>query len=333
MKSIILESYNPNLIRAMRALKIVEKPVPVPEHGEVLVKIEYAPVNPSDIAFIRGGYNIQKALPATPGFEATGIVEKTGPRVDTLLTGKRLAFFYQSEAGGTWAEYVSVKVENTVTVHQDMQVEQAACLFINPFTARAMFRQVEQAGAKAIIQSAAAGQVGRIISYLASQSGIALINLVRKDEQVSELKKAGDTHVLNIQADDFAANLKKLAHDLKATVALDAVGGDLTGILLNAMPPKGKVILYGGLSGMAIGQIDPMGIIFKGKHLEGFNLRDGMAGVSREELLIESDHIQQLFIQGKLKTSIRGIFPIDDFYSGLRTYISNMSAGKVLIKM
>ncbi len=139
MKALIIETYNPNLIRAMRSMKVVEMEKPVPDSGEVLVKIQAAPINPSDIAFIRGGYNIKKSLPAIPGFEGTGMIESVGSEVDEQLIGKRVSFFSQDDKGGTCAEYAAVKLKDCLFVNKDLPLKQAACLFVNPLTAYAMF--------------------------------------------------------------------------------------------------------------------------------------------------------------------------------------------------
>ena len=69
MKSVVLPDYNANLIRALIGMKIKEKPIPVPSKDEVLIEMLAAPCNPSDIAFLMGGYNIKKPTPCIPGFE------------------------------------------------------------------------------------------------------------------------------------------------------------------------------------------------------------------------------------------------------------------------
>ncbi len=330
MKALILEAYNPNLIRAMRSMKIVEVDNPLPFAGEVLVKIQAAPINPSDIAFIRGGYNVKKSLPAIPGFEGTGIIEDVSDDLDEKLIGKRVSFFSQDDKGGTWAEYVAVKLNDCLFVKDDLPIEQAACLFVNPLTAYAMLDHISENQHKAIIQSAALGQVGRFVSFLAKEKGLKLINLVRKAGHVDELRALGEAYVLDINSDDFAIQLKQLATDLNVTAAIDAVGGELTGEILNAMPAGSELLLYGGLSGMPIGGIDPLEIIFKNKILGGFNLGDWLNEQSSVEMAAVSGFLQELFISGKLQTKVQSTVSLENFYDGLKTYISDMSGGKVL---
>ena len=227
MKALVLESYNANLIRAMRSMKVVEKEKPLSSSGEVLVKIQSAPINPSDIAFIRGDYSVKKSLPAIPGFEGTGTITGVGEGLDETLIGKRVSFFSQSDKGGTWAEYVTVKLHDCLFVLDELVVGQAACLFVNPLTAYALFDHVVNNQHSAIIQSAAMGQVGQFIRFFASEKGLKMIHLVRKVEHVEELKTQGESFVLDINNEGFSDRLAILASEANATAAIDAVGGGL----------------------------------------------------------------------------------------------------------
>ncbi|MBE0638664.1 MAG: alcohol dehydrogenase catalytic domain-containing protein [Bacteroidales bacterium] len=331
MKALIIDAYNSNLIRAMQAMKLMEIPMPQPDENHVLIKIELTPVNPSDIAFLRGGYNISRPLPAIPGFEGTGKIVETGSGVDKSFVGRRVSFFSQSEYG-TWAEYTVIRLSDCIFLNNDLSVEQASCLFVNPFTARGMFDHILTNGHQALIQSAAMGQIGQFIRYFARESNLPVINLVRKDVHVEMLQAEGEQFVLNMTNEKFQDDLARMATALNASAALDAVGGELTGKILNAMPKGSELILYGGLSGIPVGQMDPLEIIFKNKVLWGFNLGDWLNDLSDIRLSKISDEIQTLFIQKKLETKIQQIFPLENFYGGLRKYISNMSGGKVLFQ-
>ena len=106
MKAIILPDYNANVIRAMKSLEVGDMAIPVPRDKQVLIKVLGAPCNPSDIAFMRGGYGIKKIVPVAMGFECTGVVIETGqdPSARALL-GRTVSCFSQDEGNGTWAEY------------------------------------------------------------------------------------------------------------------------------------------------------------------------------------------------------------------------------------
>jgi NADPH:quinone reductase-like Zn-dependent oxidoreductase len=333
MKAITLEQYNPNIVRALRSMKICEMPTPKPGPDQVLVKVEASPVNPSDIAFLLGGYNIVKPLPAIPGFEGVGRIVEAGDSIDSSFVGERVTFFTQDDTGGAWAEYVVLNRDQVIPVSIELPLEQAACLFVNPFTAYALFDHIHENRHKAIIQSASNGQVGRFIRFFAGEHNLEVINLVRKRAHVDLMKQAGCKHVLDIHEDDFEQKIKELSDSLGATAAIDAVGGELTGKLLNNMPEGSEVIVYGGLSGMPVSGIETLELIFKNKILSGFNLNDWLADKSAEEFKKISGYIQLLFMEKKLETSINQTYDFIHFYDALRSYISNMSAGKIILKM
>jgi len=331
MKAVQLESYNQNIIRVLKGLKPSELHLPKPASDEVLVKITAAPCNPSDIAFMLGGYNIKKELPKVLGFEGSGIVVEAGsdPGAQALIS-KKVSCFTQDDGHGTWAEYFLTKKDNCIEVPGDFDMEQAACISINPFTAYGLMDLIDSNTCKTIIQTAASGQVARFIRHLALERSLHTINIVRKDKHAEQLKEEGQQYVLNLNDEDFDEKLKSMAHELNATVAFEAIGGEMTGRIFNAMPPDSKVILYGGLSSLPVSQVDSLHLIFKGKSIKGFNLNQWMANLSSEKKKSITDEIIGLVNKGNFKTNIQSRFSFDDIFDGLRQYLGNMSEGKVL---
>lgn len=333
MKAIILPDYNANIIRAMRSLEVRETAIPEPGENEVLLKVSAAPCNPSDIAFMRGGYGIRKPVPVVMGFECTGQVVETGSgHAAASLLGKKVSCFIQGMGNGTWAEYFLADAADCIPVSEDLPVEQAAAFCINPFTACALHEMAQARFAPAIIQNGASGQVGVFLRNLAALSGIQVINLVRKEEQVDILKDEGESHVICIMNPDFETRLHQLSHELNAVMAFDAVGGDMSGMMLNAMPPGSELVIYGGLSGKPAGMFNTLDIIFKGKKVSGFNLGDWKKQKSEAEFAAVSDYLQQLIMDGSLQTKIQASFRLDEVQQAIEQYIRNMSAGKILFK-
>lgn len=331
MKAIVLPGYNANIIRAMKSLEVKEMPIPRPAGDEVLIRVSGAPCNPSDIAFMRGGYNIRKPLPATMGFECTGTVMETGssPEAKNLL-GKKVSCFGREQDGGTWAEYFLTASENCLENREDLPSHQAAALCINPFTSYALIQLAINCQARAIIQNAASGQIGINIRTLAKKHGLKVINLVRKADQVEKLREEGENYTVDMSDAGFPGKLEALAKGLHATVAFDAVGGDTSGLILNAMPEGSRLVIYGGLSGKPAGQFDPLDIIFKGKVVQGFNLHDWKKDIGKKAFDETSWEIQQMMIDGLLTTRIQGTFSLEEIQQAMEQYIRNMSAGKIL---
>ena len=314
----------------MLGLKVTEVDMPNPGDNDVIIKVHAAPVNPSDIAFIQGIYNIVKLLPATPGFEASGEVVDTGTNTKKLI-GKNVSCFVQDDRSGTWSEYVVANVNDIIVLKDEMNLDQAACFTVNPFTAYGMFEIALMRESKAIIQNASGGQVASLIRMMAAENNIKVIDIVRKKESAERLISNGAKYVLVETDEDFQDSLTNLAFQLNATVAFDAVGGILSGMMYNAMPADSELVVYGGLSGKPITDIDVMEVIFNNKIISGFNLMDWKFELDEGEFDHISEKLQGKFIVGDYKTSIRESYSLDNIVKGLRSYISDMSLGKVLI--
>ena len=147
-------------------------PIQEPGPNQVQIKVHSAMLNPSDILFMRGKYNVKLNYPYTPGWEGSGTVVKAGPgMMAQWLVGKRVAFNKQFEIltfkmGGSMAEYIVTDVKSIIPIGDDITLEQAAGLFVNPLTALGMVDRCKELRAKAIIVTAAASQIGRMIIKL-----------------------------------------------------------------------------------------------------------------------------------------------------------------------
>jgi len=332
MEAIRLTSYQHNLIKALKGLEYQQIPIPSPGRGELLVKIEASPCNPSDIAFIRGLYNIKKEIPVTAGFEACGRVVSCGEGIDeNRFSGKRVSFYIAGKNDGSWAEYACCREEECILVDEALAMEQAACFAINPFTALALVQLIDKDKHHAVIQNAAAGQVGSFVRKLCRMEGIPLINIVRKEEQALQLREEGEENVL-VSGSGFEDELKSMATAMNALLAFDAVGGDASGTIINAMPENAELLVYGGLGGQKAGNIEVLDLIFKNKSIRGFNLNEWKRKQGKQDFESASKELQQLFIKGKLQTKIHKTFPLNKAVKALLTYAGNMSAGKVLFQ-
>lgn len=331
MKSVVLPNYNRNVLRALLSLKVEKTNRVILAQGHVLVKVHAAPVNPSDIAFIQGVYNVVKKVPCVPGFEGSGIVVDTSPEL-IHLKGKKVSFFVQDDRPGTWSSFVTVHVDSLFVLQDRMDLDQAACFAINPFTAYGLFSIALQRDAQAVVINAAGGQVPALIRSLAKEHQVEVINVVRKEETVDQLKASGCNHVLNEMDTDFVEKLTTLVHQLKATVTFDAVGGIQSGVLFNAMPADSELVVYGGLSNKPMADIQVMDLIFKDKLISGFNLAPWIDELGKEEMEHLSSLLQDRFINGLWNTTIQQTVSLEEVVSGLKRYLGNMSGGKVLIK-
>jgi NADPH:quinone reductase len=307
-------------------------PVPQPGPGQVLVKVAASPINPSDLAFLAGMYGFKKALPTVPGFEGSGTVIATGAgAMARFLKGKRVACTVADAKipGGMWAEYVVTSAKMCIPLAASVTMEQAAMMLVNPISAWAMVDEARKADHKAIVQTAAASALGKMVVRLGKRFSLPVINVVRRAEQVEILRQMGVEHVLDSSAADFDSRLKDLCHQWSATYGIDAVAGELTGRVMRAQPKGSRMFVYGALSLKSV-EIDPGSVIFEGKVVAGFWVSAWLARKSLIEKLRIAKQIQAL-LATDLKSDVQDRVPLQDAARATQQYIQHMTAGKVLI--
>ncbi|MBZ0241961.1 MAG: alcohol dehydrogenase catalytic domain-containing protein, partial [Bacteroidales bacterium] len=328
----VLPQPNQNIVRAMLSLKIEEKPLRQPQPDELLVSMEAAPFNPSDIAFMQDSYQVKKQMPCVPGFEGAGIVVEVGSNLDSKRwLNKRVSCFSQQDKDGTWAEYFYAKANEVLPVSDKLSAPQAATFFVNPFTAWGLFEIALQRESTAIIVNAAGGRVADFLFEIAKIHEVEAIAIVRKQKTATTLLDRGLKNVLVEGYPDFEIKLREIAIKLNATTAFDAVGGSLSGQIFNLMPPDSEVILYGGLSGKAVSGLNPLDLIFQNKMFTGFNLNDWMAENDAVSFEVARETLEKMIVEERISTKIQQEIPLAELSKGLRNYISAMSEGKVVI--
>lgn len=332
MQGVQLDDYHEDLQEAIRRLRIVELPVPDPSRGQVLVEIAAAACNPSDLLLLTGKYGVRKTLPTVPGWEGAGrVVAHGGGLLSRWPAGKRVACVVQTDGGGTWAPYAVTQASSCIPLKRQLGWQQAAGLIINPLTAMGLLDTARRAGHRAAVQTAGAGQLGRMLIRMAADAHFPLISIVRRDEQLRLLQSLGAQHVLNSARDTFLDELKDTSRQLRATAAFEAIAGDMTGIVANAMPSGTCVYLYGGLSEEPCGKIDPIQIIFRKKTIRGFYLGSWLASRGLWGILRAANRAQRLLLEGRIETTIQRRVALPAIQDGLQQYVQHMTDGKLLI--
>ena len=239
-------------------LRVSLEPVPVdaPADDEVVVRMEGAAVNPSDLGLMLGGVAADTFRPAGDGslsakappariealqtrvgqslpvgLEGMGTVVAAGPAAQALL-GKTVGLF----GSGTYARYCKLPASACLVLPDGTPPEHGAGSFVNPITVLGMIDTMHREGHEAMIHTAAASNLGQMLVRICAADGIPLVNVVRSDEQVRLLKGIGAQFVCNSTAPDFDEALVDAIDRTGATIAFDAIGGgDLINRLLVAM--------------------------------------------------------------------------------------------------
>jgi NADPH:quinone reductase-like Zn-dependent oxidoreductase len=330
-QAVELKAYNANPVRALLSLELREKTLRPLQPNELLVSMQMASCNPSDIAFIQGNYAVKKQTPVVMGFEGAGEIVAVGENIDKNYLWKRVSCFSQQDKDGTWAAYFYATLDEIVVVPDEMMMQQAATFLVNPFTAYGMFQKALERNSKAVVINAAGGRVPAFLMALCKKHQIIPIAIVRKLETQQFLKNTGIENVLLSKDENFEMKLKTLTATLQANLCFDAVGGNQTALLLHNMPSGSEVVVYGGLSGKSIEGIDTLELIFKNKHLLGFNLNDWLKTLSETERKSVDREVAYYVTSRFFDTPIQQTIPITDVVQGIRAYIGNMSGGKIII--
>lgn len=328
MTVVVLNSYS-----GADALSIEQRPVPTPGRNEVLVKVAFAPINPSDLATLTGYYGFKDPTPIVPGGEGSGEVVSSGSGfMARYFLGKRVACTGWGTGGGVWSEYVVKSVKGGVlSLNKSLSLEQGSMSFINPLTASAFIDISKKGGHKAILLTAAASSLGQKVNRLGRREGIQIVNVVRRDAQVELLKAQGADIVLNSNDERFEQQLHEVCHQTKTHLAFDAVAGPLTNQLLKAMPPNSKVTVFSALSRQSV-QASPDLLIFENKRIDNFWLGPWMSQQNLLKTMLMWKRTQKQ-IPNHLKSDIRKIYPLQEVKEAIHDYRSQMTGGKILLRM
>jgi NADPH:quinone reductase len=221
---------------------------PAPTGNQVLVRMEAAPINPSDLALLLGVADLENAeyspgklvarmpepfasaakgrhgrrLPV--GNEGAGTVVAAGEgEAAQALIGRRVACV----PGGAYAEYAIADAAMSLPLGEH-SAEEGASSFVNPMTALGFAETARMEGQRAIIHAAAASNLGQMLVKICQEDGIELVNIVRKPEQAELLKSLGAQYVVDSSSQDFMKQLRAAIEATGAYLGFDPIGGGTT---------------------------------------------------------------------------------------------------------
>lgn len=319
------------LLTAADRLELREQPVPRPGPGQMLVRMAASPVNPSDLMTIKGAYGIGAAYPFVPGLEGSGTVVAAGSGLlGRAMMGRRVAL--ATGKGGMWAEYALVEAGQAIPLPAGVSFGAGAMSAVNPLTAIALVSIAGKGGHGAVVSTGAGGQLGRMIRKRARDKGIKVINVVRRAEQVAALQAEGARHVLNSSDARFDADLADLCRALRCRLAFDAVGGAMTGRLVEALGPRSEVLVYGALDQAAV-TLHPGTMIFREAAVRGFWLSKWLPRKPLPVMLWLAREATLALKDGFAASEVARIVDLERAQEGIAAYAGAMSAGKTLIRL
>jgi NADPH:quinone reductase-like Zn-dependent oxidoreductase len=263
MRAVQLTAYgNP-----LEGLKYVDIPEPeAPGPNQVLLGVEYSPLNQSDLLLARGIYGTRPALPTVIGNEGVGRVLAVGAGVKKVKVGDRVVAPLSSF---TWRERMVISADGLFALPSGADPQQLSMLAINPPTAALLLSEyVNLKPGEWVVQNSANSAVGRWVIAFAKTRGLKTVNIVRRPELVAELKAIGGDVVV-VDSPDVSKEIKAAVGPAELRLALDGVSGPATGVLASTLSPLGTLVSYAAMS-LGPMSISPLDVIFKPLTLRGF---------------------------------------------------------------
>jgi NADPH:quinone reductase len=307
-------------------------PTPEPDAGEVRVRLTHRPVHPADFFVIAGLYPVKPPeLPGSPGLEGAGYIDALGSGVNGWTKGQRVIPL--AIKCSCWAEYMIVKPDQLVAVHDKLSDESAAQFFGNPVTAWGML--TDELGLQAgdwVLQTGASSVLAKLAIQIAKHKGYKLINLVHRPEQVKELQELGADVALSSTDEIWLEQVMKLTNGQGVKGAMDAVAGELGARVMALLQPGGKMLTYGVLAGEFTSPVNTVDMLFRGTTLKGFWINNWLASKTPAQQNSELGELMNLMVTGKVTlppTEAR--YDLADFKKALAHAQQSGRHGKVLL--
>jgi len=303
---------------------------PKPGKDQVLVRVLYSPVHPSNLASLSPVPYPGPEAGASPGSEAVGVVEEHGEGCTAPAKGTRVLVL----GVGTWREYVVLHAASLVAVPYSVSNSNAAQFFVNPMSAYLMSREflTPQKG-EYLLQTAAGSALGRVVIQLGKHFGFKTINVIRNEQNKAELLAAGADEVIVTSKESVKERVAAITGGTGVKYAIDCVGGDATSDIIASMAYNGKLLIYGALAKEEIHFASGL-MVVKLLTIQGFWLSDWGKSAPLETKGRCIKAVMELFATGKISCPTGKEFELKDFAEAFKASADSKigGGGKVMFK-
>ncbi|MBS7663213.1 zinc-dependent alcohol dehydrogenase family protein [Pseudomonas lalucatii] len=307
-------------------IEAVELQLPAPAAGQVRVKVQAAPINPSDVLTLTGEYGMLPPLPAVGGNEGVGRVEELGPQVNNLKVGQLVLL---PVGCGTWVSHLNAPADKLIPL-PEADPQQLAMMTVNPPTASLLLSQfVDLQPGDWVIQNAANSGVGSYLIQLAKLRGFKTLNVVRRESAVAAVEAEGGDVVL-VDGPDLAKRVRAATGGVGVRLGIDAVGGEATDHIAASLCDGGVLVNYGMMSRQPC-QVSPASFVFRGVTLKGFWLAKWFQQATPAEQMQVFGELTQLIAGGKLHARVAATYDVSQIKQAVAAAASGERDGKILI--
>ncbi|MGH2940263.1 MAG: quinone oxidoreductase family protein [Solirubrobacterales bacterium] len=293
--------------------------MPDPEAGEdaVLVDMVVAALNPVDLRVSEGNVGRDATLPRIVGLEGVGFCD--GETV--LVSGRGLGL----ESDGTLVERLAVARSALRPVPSGADLPQAACCGVVGATAVRVAKLAQPAAADRLLVLGAGGAVGQALCQLLRSRVSTVVGQARSPESVAVVEQSGVEPLWVTEPGELGEAVRSLA----PTVILDGLGGDWTTAAIEAMPARGRLVLYG-----AAGDATRTGFEGVSFYRRSLSMR-GYSGMTEDpELLTEAvDQALKSVGEGSLTFPIAASLPLERVSEAYALLADPTVRGKILVAL
>lgn len=307
------------------ALRLVDRPVPRPGYGQVLIRLAHVGVNRSDVLQSTGRYNPPPGASDLPGLEGAGEIAALGPGVDQWVPGQQVCALFP---GGAYAEYAVTSARHVLPVPKSMNLQHAACLPETFFTVwtNVFERGHLQAGERFLVHGGSSG-IGTTAIQLARVFGARVFATAGSDTKCEACEKLGAHRAINYRQEDF---VDVLASEGGANLILDMVGGDYVPRNLAALADDGRLVQIAFLQG-ARPSLNLAQVMMRRLTITGSTLRpqsDGSKARIAQALL---EHVWPRLETGQIAPVLDGSFPLGGAADAHARMESSAHIGKIVL--
>ncbi|MEI5688571.1 NAD(P)H-quinone oxidoreductase [Sphingomonas kyungheensis] len=233
-----MQAIDPEAHGGPEVLRLVERPVPRPAAGEVLIRVAAAGVNRPDVLQRKGNYPPPPGAPSILGLEIAGTVAAVGPDVDPALLGQRVCALL---AGGGYAEYAVAPAGQCLPVPDGLEMVEAAAIPETLFTVWTnLFERAFATEGDSVLLHGGTSGIGTMAIALANLFGLTIIVTAGSDAKCARALELGATHAINYRTEDFVERVKAITGGKGVTAVIDMVGGDYVPRNLQCLADDGR---------------------------------------------------------------------------------------------
>jgi NADPH2:quinone reductase len=338
MRALVCHAYGP-----VDGLRVEDVPRPMPQPGEVLIKVGAAGVSFAALLGVQGKHQNKPALPYTPGNELAGEVVALGDGVTGVQQGQRVA---TGVSQGSFAEFAVAQAANLVTLPDAMPYAEATNFpTLYPTAYGALRWKASLQPGETLLVHGAGGGSGLTGIEVGKAMGAVVIASAGGADKLAAAKAAGADHLIDYRQEDLRARVLALTGGRGADVVYDPVGGAAFDASLRCIAPEGRLIPMGFASG-AIPQIPANILLVKNVTVIGFYYgywtgwggktapgpRDAAGLAHRRAMVGEAQReLMRWFVEGKLKAHVAGSFDLADWVKAFKLIEERTVVGKAVL--